>query len=536
MADNGQEPERRKIIFDPVPRVDGIDTSGDSLSEVRSDIDLLSGRRRRAASAKSTQRRRHRATEPTQEAGRKTMDGPEDYDVVVLGSGEAGKYLAWTVATEGKRAAVIERKYLGGSCPNIACLPSKNVIHSAKVASYFRRSEEFGIATEGWKIDMSAVRARKRRMVDGLMAMHRGKFEASGAEIVMGNGRFVAPRTIEVTLSSGGTRTLRGQTVLINTGSRARIDDTPGLREARPLTHVEALELDKIPGHLIVLGGGYVGLELAQALRRLGSRVTVVERNGSLLHREDRDVSEAIEAAFRDEGIEVATGVTVRRVEGVSGESVRLHATRGGAEVGIEGTHLLVAAGRTPNTDGIGLEAAGVETDERGHVKVDERLQTTEAGVWAVGDCAGSPYFTHIGFDDFRVVRDNLAGGNRVTTGRQVPFCLFTDPELARVGLSETEAKDRGIAYRLAKIPMERVLRTRTLSETRGFLKALIERDGDGILGFTAFGVEAGEVMAVVQIAMSAGLPYTALRDSILTHPTMAEGLGSLFSAVPTNA
>jgi pyruvate/2-oxoglutarate dehydrogenase complex dihydrolipoamide dehydrogenase (E3) component len=461
------------------------------------------------------------------------MAAPEAYDVVVLGSGEAGKYLAWTLAGEGKRAAVIERKYLGGSCPNIACLPSKHVIHSAKVASYFRRSEEFGIAKEGWKIDMSAVRDRKRKMVDGLMEMHRAKFKASGAEIVMGNGRFVAPRTIEVTPSGGGTRTLLGKIVIINTGSRARIDDTPGLRESRPLTHVEALELDHLAAHLIVLGGGYVGLELAQAMRRLGSRVTIVERNGSLIHREDRDVTEAIEEVFKDEEIKVATGVTVRRVEGLSGKSVRLHVTHGGAEIVVEGSHLLVAGGRTPNTDGIGLETAGVETDERGHIRVNERLQTTAKDVWAVGDCAGSPYFTHIGFDDFRIVRENLAGRYRVTTGRQVPFCLFTDPELARVGLSETEAKERGIAYRLAKIPMQNVLRTRTLSETRGFLKALIEQDGDRILGFTALGVEAGEVMAVVQVAMAAGLPYTVLRDMILTHPTMAEGLVALFSAVP---
>jgi pyruvate/2-oxoglutarate dehydrogenase complex dihydrolipoamide dehydrogenase (E3) component len=461
---------------------------------------------------------------------------PQEYDIVVLGSGAAGKLLSWKLASEGKRVAVIERKYVGGSCPNIACLPSKNVIHSAKVASYFRRGAEFGIATEGWKINMSAVRDRKRKMVDGLVAMHRRQYEASGAELVMGNGRFVAPRTIEVTLTGGGTRTLRGKAVIINTGSRARIDDTPGLRQARPLTHVEALELDRLPGHLIVLGGGYVGLELAQAMRRLGSQVTVVDRNASLLHHEDRDVTEAIEAVFRDEGIVVVTGAAVRRVEGLSGESVRLHAARGGAEVVIEGTHLLVAGGRTPNTDGIGLEAAGVETDERGHVKVNERLQTTAEDVWAVGDCAGSPYFTHISVDDFRVVKDNLAGGNRVTTGRQVPFCLFTDPELARIGLSEAQAKQRGIAYRLAKIPMEAVLRARTLSETRGFLKALIEPDGDRILGFTALGAEAGEVMAVVQVAMAAGLPHTLLRDMVLAHPTMAEGLEGLCSAIPARA
>jgi pyruvate/2-oxoglutarate dehydrogenase complex dihydrolipoamide dehydrogenase (E3) component len=366
-------------------------------------------------------------------------------------------------------------------------------------------------------------------MVDGLVAIHLEKYGESGAELVMGHGRFVALKTVEVALNAGGTRTLRGQTVVIDTGSRARIDDTPGLSESRPLTHVEALDLDHLPEHLVVLGGGYVGLELAQAFHRFGSRVTVVERNGSLIHREDPDVTEAIERLFRDEGIEVLTGTAVLGVEGRSGQSVRLRATRGA----IEGTHLLVAGGRTPNTDGIGLAKAGVETDERGHVKVNGALQTTAKDVWAVGDCAGSPYFTHIGVDDFRVVLDNLSGGNRVTTGRQVPFCLFTDPELARVGLSEREARERGVGYRLVKIPLEAVLRARTLSETRGFLKALIEKDGDRILGFTAFGVEAGEVMAIAQVAMAAGLPYTALRDTILTHPTMAEGIGDLFSSVP---
>ncbi len=461
------------------------------------------------------------------------MPNPENFDLVVLGSGEAGKILAWTLASQGKRSVVVERLYIGGSCPNIACLPSKNVIHSAQVASYFRRGAEFGIAAGDWKVEMPGVLDRKREMVDGLIAMHLDKYRASGAELVMGHGRFVSPKTIEVALRDGGIRTLHGRTVVINTGSRARIDATDGLREARPLTHIEALDLDHIPEHLLILGGGYVGIELAQAFRRFGSRVTVVERNGQLAHREDRDVSEALQDLFRDEGIDVVTEARVDRVEGLSGEAVRLHATRQEQEIAIEGTHLLVASGRVPNTDGIGLELAGVETADRGFVKVNERLQTTAADVWAVGDCAGSPQFTHIGFDDFRVVRDNLAGVDRVTTGRQVPSCLFTDPEFARVGLNESEARDRGLHYRLAKIPMADVLRTRTLSETRGFMKALIEADGDRILGFTAFGPGAGEIMAIVQLAMSAGLPYTVLRDSILTHPTMAEGLIPLFAKVP---
>jgi pyruvate/2-oxoglutarate dehydrogenase complex dihydrolipoamide dehydrogenase (E3) component len=457
----------------------------------------------------------------------------ENYDIVILGSGEAGKFIAWTLAKEGKKAVVIERKWIGGSCPNIACLPSKNIIHSAKVASYFFRSEEFGISKENVRIDMAAVRDRKRKMVAGLVDMHWENYKKSGAELVLGSGRFVAPKTVEVALTDGGMRTFQGENVVLNTGTRATIDPTPGLNEARPLTHIEALELDHVPGHLLILGGGYVGLELAQAMRRFGSQVTIVERNNRLAHREDADVSEALHQLCQDEGINVVTRVHVTRVEGESGQQVKLYGARDDAELILEGTHLLVATGRMPNTDNIGLELAGVETTVRGYVKVNECLQTTATGVWAVGDCAGSPHFTHISFDDFRIVRDNITGGHKVTTGRQVPFCMFTDPEFARIGLSETEAKAQGIEYRLAKIPMVAILRTRTLSETRGFMKALIDTKSDRILGFTAFGVEAGEVIASVQVAMLAGVSYTTLRDAILTHPTMLEGLIPLFSAVP---
>jgi pyruvate/2-oxoglutarate dehydrogenase complex dihydrolipoamide dehydrogenase (E3) component len=461
------------------------------------------------------------------------MSNPEKIDALILGSGEAGKYLAWNLAKAGKRTAVIEQKYIGGSCPNIACLPSKNVIHSAKVASYFQRSEEFGITKDHWAIQMPGIRDHKRKMVDALVEMHLDKYKASGAELMMGHGCFVAPKTIEVSLAAGGTRTLRGDRVIVSTGSRTTIEPVPGLREANPLTHIEALELDRLPNHVLVLGGGYIGLELAQALRRFGSRITIVERNDRLAHREDPDISEALHALFRDEGIEICVNVTVVRVTGQSGNGVQLHATQNGSDIAIEGTHLLVATGRTPNTAGIGLELAGVETTSSSHIKVNEKLETTAPGVWAVGDCAGSPHFTHIAFDDFRVVRDNLAGGHRVTTGRQVPYCLFTDPEFARIGLNESEAKRSGIGYRLAKLPMAAVLRTQTLAETRGFMKALIDVESDRILGFAALGVGAGETMAIVQIAMSAGLPYTTLRDSILTHPTMAEGLVYLFSAPP---
>jgi pyruvate/2-oxoglutarate dehydrogenase complex dihydrolipoamide dehydrogenase (E3) component len=459
---------------------------------------------------------------------------PEEYDLVVLGSGAGSKLTAWTLAEQGQRVAVIERKYIGGSCPNIACLPSKNIVHSAKVASYFARGREFGIATKGFMVDMSAVRDRKRRMVLGEIDAHLDNYKRSGAELIIGSGRFIGPKTLEATLPDGTTRQLRGANVIIGTGTRAALEPIPGLAEAQPLTHVEALELDEIPEHLLVIGGGYVGLELAQAMRRFGSKVSVIERNDRLVHREDEDVTDALRSLFEDEGIGVVLNARVKGISGKSGKSVRIVIEQNGVEKTLDGTHLLVAAGRNPNTEGIGLELAGVELTNRGYVKVNERLETTAPGVWAVGDVAGSPHFTHISVDDFRVLVASLTGGNRVTTGRQVPFCLFTDPEFARVGLSEKEAKTRGIAYRLFKIPMEAVLRTHTLSETRGFLKALVEIDGDRILGFTAFGVDAGEIMSSVQIAMIAGLPYTALRDAILAHPTLLEGLNPLFSSAPS--
>jgi len=458
---------------------------------------------------------------------------PQEYDVVILGGGTGSTVAAWTFAGEGKRVAVIDRKYIGGSCPNIACLPSKNIIHSAQVAEYVRRSEDFGITTKGFTIDMAAVRGRKRRMVSGLNAIYINNYEKTGGEFILAAGRFVAPRTVEATLPDGTVRRLRGANVIISTGTRAAIDPIPGLAEAQPLTHIEALELGEVPEHLLVLGGGYIGLELSQAMRRFGSKVTLIERNERLVSREDEDVSEGLRGLFLDEGIELFLNTKTKRVSGKSGESVEVVIEQNGVEKTLQGSHLLVATGRKPNTGGIGLELAGVEVTDRGYIKVNERLQTTAPGVWAIGEVAGSPQFTHISIDDFRVVRDNLNSGNHVTTGRQVPFCLFTDPEFARVGLSETEAKAQGISYRLFKVPMEAVLRARTLGETRGFLKALVGNDSDRILGFAAFAVEAGETMSSVQIAMIAGLPYTALRDAILAHPTLAEGLSPLFASAP---
>jgi pyruvate/2-oxoglutarate dehydrogenase complex dihydrolipoamide dehydrogenase (E3) component len=461
------------------------------------------------------------------------MPNAENYEVLIIGSGEAGKYIAWTMGKAGHRTAVVERKLIGGSCPNIACLPSKNMIHSAKVASFARRGKEFGLDFDALRIDMAGVQRRKKNMVQDLIEIHLDRYKSSGVELIMGTARFVAPRTVEASLNDGGTRLISGERVFLNLGTRAAMPDVPGLAASQPLTHVEALDLDRLPDHLIVLGGGYVGLELAQAMRRFGARITVIEKEAQLASREDNDVGGALLELFQDEGIDVLLKTTVQSVEGHSGEHIKVRVDDKNGVRTLEGSDLLVATGRVPNTGGIGLEQAGIKLTPQGFVEVNERLETSSPDVWAMGDCAGSPFFTHVAFDDFRIVRDNLNGGHRTTRDRLVPFCVFTDPELARIGLNESEAKARGIDYRMARIPMSSVLRMRTLSELRGFIKLLIAADTDDILGLTVFGTEASEILAVVQSAMLGSLPYTTLRDAIFTHPTPAEGLTVLLANVP---
>jgi len=461
------------------------------------------------------------------------MSEIERYDVLVFGSGTGGKITAWASAREGLRTAVVERGLVGGSCPNIACLPTKNVIHSAKVADFVRHDRDFGSGTEPASVDISEVRARKRRMVDGLVSMHMDKYKESGAELVFGEGSFVGPKTIEVQLRNGSVRTLNGDRVFLNLGTHAAIPDIPGLRAAKPLTHVEALELNRLPRHLTVLGGGYVGLEFAQAFVRFGSRVTILERGPQLLPREDTDVADALLEFLHLDGVDVRLNVEVVQVEGSSGDSVHITLATSAGTSQLEGSDILVATGRIPNTQNVGLDKTGVSLDARGYIQVNERLETTAPGIWALGECAGSPQFTHVSEDDFRIVHTNLHGGSRSTHDRLIPFCLFTDPEIARVGLNENEAVAAGRAYRVAKLPMDAVLRARTLSETRGFMKAVVGHDSDEILGFTAVAPHAGEIMSVVQTAMIGKLPYTALRDAMFTHPTMVEGLGLLFGGVP---
>lgn len=464
------------------------------------------------------------------------MAEAEHVDTLILGSGAGGKLIAWHMARSQRRTAVVERRWIGGSCPNIACMPSKNEIFSAKVAHLARHGAEFGTMASAVAVDMATVRERKRIMVEAQVAAHLQNYRETGAELIMGSGRFVAPKTLEVHLNDGGTRVLAGNQVFINVGTHAAIPSVPGLEAARPLTHIEALDLDYLPSHLVVIGGGYAGLELAQAYRRFGSEVTIIESGPQLMGREDFDVSHEMRRILADEGIQILVEAELLHVSGRSGEKVRLGVRLTSGEQNIEGSDILVAAGRIPNTVGIGLEEVGIELDHRGYIHVNERLETTAPGVWALGECAGSPKFTHVSEDDFRIVRDNLGGGSRSTRDRLVPFCMFTDPPLARVGLSEGEAGRQGIITRVARLPISAVLRARAIGDSQGFMKALVGERDDRILGFTMIGAEAGEVMAVVQAAMLAELSYPRLRDAVLAHPTMAEGLGLLFSSVPPRA
>jgi pyruvate/2-oxoglutarate dehydrogenase complex dihydrolipoamide dehydrogenase (E3) component len=456
----------------------------------------------------------------------------EHFDTVILGSGQGGKQLAWHLARAGNRVAVVERRWVGGSCPAVACMPSKNELWSSRVAYLVRHAAHFGTTTGDVTTNMARVRQRKQDMVEREIALHLKLYQETGAELIMGNGRFVGPKILDVQLNDGGTRQLTGDRIVINVGSHAAVPNLPGMQEARALTHIEALELDYVPAHLIVLGAGYVAIEMAQAFRRFGSRVTLIEPAARIMGREDPDVAAELHRVLGSEGIEILVSTPVSAVQGISGESIRVRTP----EREIEGSDLLVAVGRVPNTADLGLEETGVKLDDHGFIQVNERLEASAPGVWAIGECAGTPQFTHASVDDFRIVSANMSGGNRSTRGRLIPYVLFTDPPLAHVGLTEQEARKQGVPVRLAKIPMSRVLRTAATEETDGFMKALVSATDDRILGFTMLGSEAGEVMAAVQTAMIAQLPYPELRDAVIAHLTIAEGLGALLANVPVIA
>jgi probable pyridine nucleotide-disulfide oxidoreductase len=449
------------------------------------------------------------------------MTEVEEFELLVVGGGKAGKTLAMDLAKAGVRVAMVEQGMIGGTCINVACIPTKTLVTSARALRTLRRAKDLGIVADGHP-DLDLLRAHKNGVVDGMVAGNRKMFLDSGMDLVIGTARFIGPRTARIELADGGARVLRGQEVVIDTGTKPMLPPIPGLAEAAPLTSETMLELERIPERLIVLGGGYVGAEFAQMMSRFGSRVTLVEAADRLLAREDAEFSDAVAEIFVREGIHVRLASPCQGVCRNADGTVT--ATLPGGEE-IVADDILVAVGRTPVTEGLGLEAAEVDLDEHGFIKVDARLRTTAEHVWAAGDVAGSPQFTHLSLDDYRVIKADLAGQDRTTTGRLVPYVVFLDPELARVGMIEEQARADGHQVKVSRLPVAAIPRARTLRETEGLWKIVVEGDTDQILGATLLGPESGEVITTIQTAMLTGLTFSVLQSMTITHPTMTEGL-----------
>jgi pyruvate/2-oxoglutarate dehydrogenase complex dihydrolipoamide dehydrogenase (E3) component len=455
---------------------------------------------------------------------------PERFDAIVLGTGQAGKPLALDLGGAGRRTAVVERESVGGTCVNVGCTPTKTMVASARVAYLARRAADYGVRCGPVAVDLTQVRQRKQTVVDNFRTGGQRRLEkAENVELIFGEGRFTAPKVVEVTLKAGGTRTLTAEAIFIDTGARPARPAIDGLDAVDALDSTSILELGAVPEHLLILGGGYIGLEFGQMFRRFGSAVTVVQRGTQLLAREDPDVAEEVLKVLQEDGIEVLLQAEATRVQAAAGGVVvQLRGPAGDRTVA--GSHLLVAAGRVPNSDGLSLGAAGVRVDARGFIPVNDRLETDVAGIYALGDVKGGPAFTHISYDDYRIVRDNLLRGGRSTTrDRMVPYTVYIDPQLGRIGLTEQQARAQGRTIRVAKIPTSRVARALEMAETRGLIKAVVDAATRQILGAAVLAVEGGEIMSMLEVAMMARLPYTALEDGIFAHPTLAEGLNTLF-------
>ncbi len=454
------------------------------------------------------------------------------YDAIILGSGQAGNPLTTALANKGKRTAMIERSAVGGTCVNYGCTPTKTMVASAEIAYLARRASEYGVNVGQVSVDMLTVRERKRGMVEAWRKRReQGLRQTELVDLIYGEGSFVGPKQLQVRLKEGGERMLTADLIVIDTGLRATAPPLPGLESVPYLDNASVMELSKVPEHLLVLGGGYVGLEFAQMFRRFGSQVTVIQSGKQLLTMEDIDIADEVAAIFKEDGIEVLLEAKTESAACVK-QRVRLTLTVKGATVNLEGTHLLVATGRRPNTEKLNLQAAGIATNDHGYIRVDNKLATTAPGVYAVGDVKGGPAFTHLSYDDYRVLKTNLLeGGNRKTDGRLVPSCVFIDPQLGRIGISEKEAAQQGKKVRVAKMPMSSVARAIETGRTRGFMKALVDPQTEEILGAAILGESGGELMSMIQIAMMGKLKYTALQSAILAHPTLAESLNNLFSS-----
>lgn len=456
------------------------------------------------------------------------------YDAIVIGAGQAGGPLSTALAQAGWKTAIIERVHVGGTCINEGCTPTKTMVASARVAYLTRRGADYGVHSGPETIDMQRVRQRKRDIVESFRGGSERRIEAAeGLDLLMGEASFTGPKTLEVRLNSGEVRQLSAETIFINAGDRPAKPDIPGVETVPTLNSTSIMELDTVPEHLLIVGGGYVGLEFGQMFRRFGSRVTIIQRGPYLLAREDTDVAEAVAQILREDGIEVLLQTRPTHVSQTPAGAIELTVQGLDGERALSGSHLLMAAGRVPNSDWLNLAAAGIQTDARGNIQVNERLETNVPGIYALGDIKGGPAFTHISYDDFRIIRTNLLQKGDVSIhDRLVPYTVFIDPQLGRVGLSETEARAQGRAIKVATMPMNYVARALEVDESRGFMKAVVDADTGQILGCAILGIEGGEIMSMLEIAMMGKVPYTRLRDAVFAHPTLAESLNNLFSTI----
>lgn len=455
-----------------------------------------------------------------------------EYDAIIIGSGQAGGPLSTTLARAGWKTAIIERVHVGGTCINEGCTPTKTMVASARVAYLARRAADYGVRTGPVSVDMQVVRKRKRDIVESFRSGSQGRIEhTEGVDLLMGEARFTGPKTVEVRLNNGEIRTLTANTIFINAGARPSTPPLEGIESVPTLDSTSIMELDVVPEHLLVLGGSYIALEFGQMFRRFGSRVTIIQRSAHLLSREDTDVADEVAKILREDGVEILLETSTSHVVQNSKGDIELTVRMPGGERTLTGSHLLVATGRVPNTDWLNLEATGVQTDKRGFIQVNERLETSVAGIYGLGDIKGGPAFTHISYDDFRIIRSNLLEhGNASIHDRLVPYTVFMDPQLGRIGLSETEARASGRAIRVARMPMNYVARALEVDEPRGFMKAVVDAESGQILGAAILGIEGGEIMAMLEIAMMGKLPYTVLREAVFAHPTLAESLNNLFT------
>ena len=462
------------------------------------------------------------------------MSATESFDAIIIGSGQAGKPLAIDLARAGWNTALIEREHVGGTCINVGCTPTKTMVASARVAYLARRAGDYGVRVPSVSVDLAAVRVRKRAIVERFRNYSTDKLQRTESlSLLFGSASFVDPSTVDVKLNDGGTRRLSAHNIVINTGGRPLVPQIPGLESVPYLDSTSVMELQDLPQHLVVIGGGYIGLEFGQMYRRFGSEVTIVQRGSRLVEREDSDISDAVRRILEEDGIRIDTEAAAEQIERDDTGNITVRYECEGCARSVTGSHILIAIGRQPNTESLNLHAAGVAIDKSGFVVVDSTLQTTAPGIYALGDVKGGPAFTHISYDDYRIVRDRwLRNVNARLDGRLVPNTTFIDPQLAQVGLNETEARKRGLDIRVAKMGMNSIARALELDESRGMMKVIVDKKTDQILGCTVLGIEGGEIMSMLQIAMMGKLPYTALKEAIFAHPTLAEGLNNVFLAL----